>query len=530
MKALRSRRGGIVVIAAGVTAVVAAGAFCGFQLATRPTIAAASPGPNGAVATRNPSISVTLAHADGLHGLRVAVDGRPTHLRSVGAGRIVVPTRGLAQGRHTVEVSFNSENVFARRVARSWDFVVDTTRPQLALRGPEPYFVSGGRVVRFHGRGEAGARVAVSWPGGTVRGRVSAAGAWRVRARLPEGSTTASVIATDRAGNTTATRRVVIVDTVGPLLQVTPPGEGEPLTITDEPTIYGTVGRDLAGRLTFGAKVNGRSVGPIGMVDATEQSTETPALPEGARGAVTVDGRAFRITVGKLPQGRSDVEIWARDRAGNVSERTFPVMVDSTERLGQYTLVQGARGADVTELQERLAEARVYRKKTPSGVFDAATRKAVALYQRRHELGADGVVGPRTIRTLVGRIVINLSQYRLRLIRNGEVAASYPVAIGQTAFPTPLGKFRIVMMTTDPTWIPPDSPWAKGLGPIPPGPGNPLGTRWIGTSADAVGIHGTPAGYTIGSRASHGCIRMHIPDVEKLYEEVTMGMEVDIRP
>ncbi|MDX6647170.1 MAG: L,D-transpeptidase ErfK/SrfK [Miltoncostaeaceae bacterium] len=61
-----------------------------------------------------------------------------------------------------------------------------------------------------------------------------------------------------------------------------------------------------------------------------------------------------------------------------------------------------------------------------------------------------------------------------------------------------------------------------------PGPGNPLGTRWIGTSAPAVGIHGTPADYTIGSRASHGCIRMHIPDVEKLYEQVTVGMEVDI--
>jgi peptidoglycan hydrolase-like protein with peptidoglycan-binding domain len=481
------------------------------------------------VATRNPSISLTLRNADGLHGLRVAVDGRPTRVRAVGGGRIVVPTRGLAQGAHTVQVSFNSENVFARRVSRSWQFVVDTTRPQLALRGPEPYFVSGRRAVRFHGRGERGARIAVSWEGGTVRGRVNAAGAWRVRARLPEGSTTVSVVATDRAGNATATRRIVVVDTVGPLLQVTPPGEGEPLTITDEPTIYGTVGRDLAGRLTFGARVNGRAVGPIGMVDATEQSTETPPLPEDARGMVTVDGRAFQITIGKLPQGRSEVEIWARDRAGNVSERTFPVMVDSTERLGQYTLVRGARGADITELQERLAEARVYRKRTPSGVFDAATMKAVRLYQRRHELGADGVVGPRTIRTLVGRIVINLSQYKLRLIRNGKVVATYPVAIGQTAYPTPVGTFRVVMMTTNPTWIPPESPWAKGLGPIPPGPGNPLGTRWIGTSADAVGIHGTPAGYTIGSRASHGCIRMHIPDVEKLYEEVTMGMEVDIR-
>ena len=86
----------------------------------------------------------------------------------------------------------------------------------------------------------------------------------------------------------------------------------------------------------------------------------------------------------------------------------------------------------------------------------------------------------------------------------------------------------MVQKQVDPTWLPPNSPWAKGLGPIPPGPGNPLGTRWIGTSAPAVGIHGTPADYSIGTAASHGCIRMHIPDVEKLYDQVEVGTEVDI--
>ena len=202
--------------------------------------------------------------------------------------------------------------------------------------------------------------------------------------------------------------------------------------------------------------------------------------------------------------------------------------VDSTNQLGQKTLVRGARGADVTQLQERLKEAGVYRKDKPSGLFDVATARAVSLYQRRHDLGADGVVGPRTLSSLVGRIVINVGQYKLRLIRDGKVVLTFPVAVGQTAYPTPLGKWRIVMMEKNPTWLPPDSPWAKGLGPIPPGPGNPLGTRWIGTSAPAVGIHGTPADYTIGTRASHGCVRMHIPDVERLYDQVTVGMEVDI--
>jgi lipoprotein-anchoring transpeptidase ErfK/SrfK len=105
---------------------------------------------------------------------------------------------------------------------------------------------------------------------------------------------------------------------------------------------------------------------------------------------------------------------------------------------------------------------------------------------------------------------------------------TFGVAIGMPGHETPTGSFHVVDKRKNPTWLPPDSPWAKGLGPIPPGPGNPLGTRWIGTSAPGVGIHGTPADWSIGSAASHGCLRMHIPEVETLYEDVVVGMPVDI--
>jgi len=509
-------------MSAGVAALVCAGAFAGFEFAQRPTIAAASPGPGGAVATHDPAISVRLGNFGDMRALRVMVDDRSTRPQLAGGGRIVIPTRGLDQGRHTVQVSFRSDNLFARKVSKRWTFVVDTTPPRLALAAPANYSVSSARVVRFDGTAEPGARITVSWGGHTVRGRAGVTGAWHVRGRFPEGQSTARIVASDRAGNATTIDREVIVDTVGPGLAVTPPGEGETLTTTDEPLVYGTVERDQAARLTFGASVNGHSVGPVTMVDG--QSADS--TPSGA--TVTADGRSFKISVGTLPQGRSRVEIWARDRAGNTSRRYFDVTVDSTNQLGQKTLVRGARGADVTQLQDRLKEAGFYRESKPSGLFDGATARAVSLYQRRHDLGADGVVGPRTLASLVGRIVINVGQYKLRLIRDGKVVLTFPVAVGQTAYPTPLGKWRIVMMEKNPTWLPPDSPWAKGLGPIPPGPGNPLGTRWIGTSAPAVGIHGTPADYTIGTRASHGCIRMHIPDVEHLYDQVTVGMEVDI--
>ena len=83
-------------------------------------------------------------------------------------------------------------------------------------------------------------------------------------------------------------------------------------------------------------------------------------------------------------------------------------------------------------------------------------------------------------------------------------------------------------MERNPWWRPPNSSWAKGLKPIPPGPGNPLGTRWMGTSAAGVGIHGTPDAASVGYSASHGCIRMYVPDAEWLFEHVHVGTPVFI--
>ena len=104
------------------------------------------------------------------------------------------------------------------------------------------------------------------------------------------------------------------------------------------------------------------------------------------------------------------------------------------------------------------------------------------------------------------------------------------VATGQAIYPTPIGSFKIVVMEKNPWWYPPDSAWAKGESPIPPGPGNPLGTRWMGLSAPGVGIHGTPDPASLGYSASHGCIRMFIPSAEWLFNHVTVGTPVIIVP
>ncbi len=103
-----------------------------------------------------------------------------------------------------------------------------------------------------------------------------------------------------------------------------------------------------------------------------------------------------------------------------------------------------------------------------------------------------------------------------------------PVATGQSIYPTPLGSWHIADMQRNPWWRPPDSAWARGLQPIPPGPGNPLGTRWMGLDAAGVGMHGTPDAASIGYSASHGCIRMEIPDAEWLFDQVHIGTPVFI--
>jgi lipoprotein-anchoring transpeptidase ErfK/SrfK len=125
-------------------------------------------------------------------------------------------------------------------------------------------------------------------------------------------------------------------------------------------------------------------------------------------------------------------------------------------------------------------------------------------------------------------IVIRRSANELIFHRANRKPVKLGVATGQPSYPTPLGEFTIVVKQLNPWWYPPNSDWAAGASPIPPGAGNPLGTRWMGLSVPSVGIHGTPDAASIGYSASHGCIRMRIPDAEWLYDHVSIGTPVFI--
>jgi lipoprotein-anchoring transpeptidase ErfK/SrfK len=132
-------------------------------------------------------------------------------------------------------------------------------------------------------------------------------------------------------------------------------------------------------------------------------------------------------------------------------------------------------------------------------------------------------------RKLAGTVItIDQSTFTLRLFKKLKVVKTYKVAVGQQAYPTPNGRFAIQSKQIDPVWSVPNSPWAGELAGSTVGGGslaNPLKARWMGVSG-SVGIHGTGQDYSIGTRASHGCIRMHVTDIKALYRRVPLGTPV----
>ena len=128
-------------------------------------------------------------------------------------------------------------------------------------------------------------------------------------------------------------------------------------------------------------------------------------------------------------------------------------------------------------------------------------------------------------------VSIDRRKFTLRLFKRLRVVRTYRVAIGAAGYDTPGGLLRVVEKQVDPAWHAPNRPWAGAYAgqTIPSGdPRNPLKARWLGLGG-GVGIHGTSEEWSIGSRASHGCIRMRVRDVKRLYPKVPLGTPVLIR-
>jgi lipoprotein-anchoring transpeptidase ErfK/SrfK len=126
-------------------------------------------------------------------------------------------------------------------------------------------------------------------------------------------------------------------------------------------------------------------------------------------------------------------------------------------------------------------------------------------------------------------LTLDRSTFTLRLWQHLKLTKTYTVAVGQEGLETPEGLYEIQEKEENPTWHVPDSDWAGSLAGsvVPPGPSNPIKARWMAIYEGA-GIHGTEETESLGSAASHGCVRMAIPDVEELYDLVEVGTPIYI--
>jgi lipoprotein-anchoring transpeptidase ErfK/SrfK len=127
-------------------------------------------------------------------------------------------------------------------------------------------------------------------------------------------------------------------------------------------------------------------------------------------------------------------------------------------------------------------------------------------------VNASSYAQTRSRRTLL----ISIADRKLAVVENGAVNKIYPIAVGKHSTPSPAGSFLIVDRVVDPTYY-----HANVV--VPPGPHNPLGTRWMGLSEKGYGIHGTNVPKSIGKAASHGCIRMARPDLEEVFSQTRVG-------
>lgn len=127
------------------------------------------------------------------------------------------------------------------------------------------------------------------------------------------------------------------------------------------------------------------------------------------------------------------------------------------------------------------------------------------------------------------RLELSISRRRVTLLQNDQVLKSYPVAVGKAGWPTPVGDFEVKTKVRNPSW---QNPF-QGKGYVIPGgaPDNPLGTRWLGfwtNGKNWIGFHGTPNRASVGSAASHGCVRMYDEHIQELFELVAVGTPVKV--
>jgi lipoprotein-anchoring transpeptidase ErfK/SrfK len=311
-----------------------------------------------------------------------------------------------------------------------------------------------------------------------------------------------------------------------------------------------------------GISVGGVNVGGLRASEARLAIDEQLAQPLQEPLVVKHGKRRFRLTAGnaklRVASERMVQEALEESREGNVISRTIRGITgedpDESELPARVSYSRRAVAELVGKVEETVnqpaQDAEVTFSGTSLGTVEGQEGVAVKSAKLRRAIRAELVlphadrvveVSTRVTQPEVTRdelaakypivLTVNRPSFQLRLWRNLKLAKTYTIAVGQVGYDTPSGLYNIQNKAVNPAWTMPDSDWVAPAdrGKVVPGgvPENPLKARWLGIYNGA-GIHGTDVTSSLGSAASHGCIRMAIPDVVELYDQVPVSTPVYI--
>lgn len=275
---------------------------------------------------------------------------------------------------------------------------------------------------------------------------------------------------------------------------------------------------------------------PVRIVHSDKAWTLTPqtakvdvdidgAIAEAQR--VAEDGNAFSRMLRKVTGGEVDREIAT---TSSYSRTAITALLNRVER-GLHRDPQDASVA-FTDGKLRVQRARVGLRLQRERVA-GLVRKALKDPSAPHQISAythkqQPKVTNGEVRKKYGTVLVaSRGTFQLKLYKNLKLVKTYGISVGKAGHDTPAGQYEIHNKAENPAWHVPNSAWAGDLAGtvVPPGPSNPIKARWLGIY-DGVGIHGTSDDASIGTNASHGCLRMHVPDVIDLYPRVPVGTPI----
>jgi lipoprotein-anchoring transpeptidase ErfK/SrfK len=294
-----------------------------------------------------------------------------------------------------------------------------------------------------------------------------------------------------------------------------------------------------------GVTVNG--VDLSGQTREQAIATLTPALtgaPSTKDVVVRVGGRSHRLKMASIRYGYDVEKTASRARNATAGSPVVPVYAWDAAKLRSFStkVSKTGRAARNATVRIGISKQKIRGSKTGWRVTIGAVEQVVtaALNSPASDRSKLLVKVQKTkpavtingLRNKYGTLItVDRNTFTLRLFKKLKLSKTYKIAVGQAGHGTPAGMYSITSKQVNPAWYVPNSDWAGSLqGQVIPGgaPNNPLKARWLGLR-DGIGIHGTAEAWSIGSRASHGCIRMHPSDVIDLYDRVPMGTTVKIR-